>query len=527
MPSAERSAAATLTADTHTLLVARDLSDAKTLDPDRVYEPTGEVVINNAYDSLVTLHGEDLTHVRPSLATRWTISSNNRVFTFFLRHGVRFSNGDPLTAADVVFSYRRLGYLDDTPAFFMGAHNVGNRVVIDEVKALGSYTVQFILPSPDVSFLAALTALTTVLDARVVRAHGGDDSPNAATSDKATGWLNEHSIGTGPFALSSWTRGSGGEIVLARNPYYWGKKPSLTHIIFQGIPSATTQRFEVQHGTVDMASNVDIDGAKSLRHSANVSLVTGNTLDMIYLAMTSNPDLSMPLSHSKVRQAVRSAVDYHGIIQGLLSGIGTQSNGMIPVGLLGNGQATNNSLKPRTNLPLARRLLTQAGYPHGFSTTLAYPTGFTLDGVTYDVLAPKVAHDLAAVGIHVTLDPTPLSVLLPAYRAAKVAFTLWFWIPDYPDPNDNAILFSPGGFVAQHVRYTSKTKLTSLVARADMTADPKRRAGLYREIQQVWLKEGPWAPIVQPRGIVILHRGVTNYRFSPVIANNFSVVRKR
>src|SRR5690348_16357918 len=136
---AQHAVAAPLPADAHTLVVGRDLSDVKTLDPDRVYEITAAVATGNIHDQLVVVRGEDVTHPRPMLATRWTVSPNNRVFTFYLRHAVRFSNGDPLTASDVVFSYRRLGYLNDSPAFLMGAHATGHRLVIDQVKALGRY----------------------------------------------------------------------------------------------------------------------------------------------------------------------------------------------------------------------------------------------------------------------------------------------------------------------------------------------------------------------------------------------------
>src|SRR5947209_7021802 len=110
--------------DSRTLVVVRDPSDVSTLDPDGLIEPTSEVVDCNIYDTLVTFHGQDFVHPHPRLATRWTISPNGRVFTFHLRHGMRFSNGVPLTASDVVFSYRRLGYLNDSPAFLMGAHTV-------------------------------------------------------------------------------------------------------------------------------------------------------------------------------------------------------------------------------------------------------------------------------------------------------------------------------------------------------------------------------------------------------------------
>src|SRR5947209_3456512 len=261
--SLNRSLATPLTADLHTLVVARDLSDVRTLDPDRVFEPSADMVEGTVYDPLVTFLGQDITHVRPDLAAHWTLSAHNRVYTFHLRHHVRFSNGDPLTAADVVFSYRRLGYLNDNPAFLMGAHTVGHGLVINQVRSLDTYTVQITLPRPDVSFLAALTSpVFGVLDARVVQAHGGSDSPRAAVADKATTWLDDHSAGTGAFVLHSWVRGSSGHITLTRNHFYWGKTPSLRQILLQGIPSAVTQRLEVERGTVDMAFNIPIYGVE-------------------------------------------------------------------------------------------------------------------------------------------------------------------------------------------------------------------------------------------------------------------------
>jgi peptide/nickel transport system substrate-binding protein len=525
---AQYSAAAPAAADAHTLVVGRDLSDVKTLDPDRLYELTASIATGNIYDLLVAVRGNDVSHPRPALATHWTIS-DNRIYTFYLRHGVRFSNGDPLTAADVVFSYRRLGYLNDNPAFLMGARTSGKRVVIDRVRALGRYAVQFTLPSPDVSFLAALTTAPNfgVLDARVLRAHGGDDSPHAADTDRAMSWLNEHSIGTGPFLLAGWTPGASGQIVLRRNPYYWGPRPSLTQIIFQGVPNSASQQLEIDRGTVDIAANISTDGAASLRHDSNVTVITGNTLDLIYLAMTTNSTISQPLGHGKVRQAIRAAVDYRGIIRGLLGGNGIQAGSMIPLGMLGNDRATNNRLRPHTNLTLARRLLTRAGYPHGFSVTLAYPAGVTFDGVAYDLLAPEVASDLGGVGIRVTLDPMAIGVFIPAFRSGKEALALLYWRPDYPDPNNNATVFSTGGVLARDFGYTWDAAMTALVTRADQTSDRARRAALYRQVQQIWLSEGPWVPIEQPKGIVVVHRGVLNYHFSPVVTDNLSFVRKR
>jgi peptide/nickel transport system substrate-binding protein len=244
------------------------------------------------------------------------------------------------------------------------------------------------------------------------------------------------------------------------------------------------------------------------------------------MGLTTKAAVSKPLSNMKVRQAIRMALDYNGIVNGLLSGVGTQPASMFPVGLLGNKASVNNQLKPKQNLTAARALLKSAGYPKGFSVSMAYDGGVTFDGVSYDLLAPKVQHDLAAIGVNVKLQPMQDTVLLPAYRAGKLAMVLYNWGVDYPDPNDFAGPFSPGGGPAKRVWYTWDTNLTNLVTRADTLDSPAARAALYKQVQQTWLREGPWVGVVQPKGIVVLHKGVTGYVFSPTFIGDYRFVRK-
>jgi peptide/nickel transport system substrate-binding protein len=525
--SATRTAAAPAASDPHTLIVATDISDGKTMDPGRSYEFTASAMQQNVYDELVTYRGSNTSKPQPDLATSWKISKDARHFFFKLRHNVRFSNGDPMTAQDVVFSYRRLGYLNDNPAFLMGATATGNKVTIDGVKAQGKYGVEFTLPAPDVSFLAALSDVNfAVLDAKVMRAHGGVDSPNAATADKATTFLDNHSIGTGAFVLTNWTRGASGQIVMKRNPNYWGPKPSLNEIIFQGITDATTQRLEVSRGTVDIARNIDIDGSKILKTDPNVKVVTGNTLDLVYMGMTLSPKVSKPLSDARVRQAVRYALDFNGIDNGLLSGVGTQPNSMIPVGMLGNAPAWNNTVRPRQDLAKAKALMKAAGYANGFSVPMAYDGGVTFDGISYDLLAPKVAHDLGEIGIKVKLTPMQDTVLLPAYRAQKLPMVLYNWGVDFPDPNDYAGPFSPGGGPAARMWYISDPALQKMVVAADSTSNVAKRVQLYHKIQKAWLQGSPWVGVVQPKGIVVLHKGITGYVYNAVLPSNFRTLKK-
>jgi len=241
-----------------------------------------------------------------------------------------------------------------------------------------------------------------------------------------------------------------------------------------------------------------------------------------YLAMTTSANISKPLADKRVRQAVRYAIDYSGILNGLLHGIGTRPNSMIPVGMLGNSTSTNNSLLVQQNLTKARALLKAAGYSNGFSLKLSYDTKpSTFDGVLFEPLVNKVQNDLARIGIKVTLDPQVDAVLLPAYRAQKLQMLLYNWGVDFPDPNDYAGPFSPGGGPAKRMYYTNDKNLTSIVTKADSISDSTQRAALYRTVQQTWLDESPWVGLVQPQNIIVLGKNVKGYVYSPILPANF------
>ncbi len=505
-------------ADGGTFLVAADLQDGRTMDPGRSYEFSSAAMQTNAYDTLITFNGTDTVHPVPVLAAALPTVSGAKVYTFHLRHNIRFFNGDPMTAADVVFSYRRLLYLNDNPSFLIAGA---------DIEALDPYTVQITLSAPDVSFLSALADVNFgVLDSKVVIAHGGDDSPNAAKLDKATSFLDSQSAGTGAFTMTNWTRNV--QIVMERNPYYWGPKPFFSKIIFQNQVDSAQQRLLVQRGAVDAAMNINIQQVAPLLHDSSVNVVKGNTLDLIYMGMTTNAALSKPLSDPRVRQAIRYAIDYNGILNGLLKGVGTRPNSMIPVGMLGNLPAVNNALLIHQDLAKARALLTAAGYPNGFSVNMNYDVNTTFDSVSFDPLAAKIQNDLARVGIKVNLVPQQDTILLTAYRAQKLQMVLYNWGVDYPDPNDYAGPFSPGGGPAKRMWYVpaSNPSLENLVARADTTTDLAKRSADYRAVQETWLQDSPWIGLVQPQNILVFGSDIKGYVYSPVLPKNFRNLSK-
>jgi peptide/nickel transport system substrate-binding protein len=485
-----------------TLVIARNIDDYNTNDPARQYEFTGQMTNQSVYDTLVTVDAPDFTRIQPKLASKWEVSKDGTVYTFTLRPGVVFTSGNPLTAADVRFSFRRLKHLKDNPAFFLDA--------VKDVEVVDDRTVKVTLVGPDASFLAALAAPQVgIVDAKTVMAQGGTDAEDAKEKDRATPWLNEHSAGSGPYRLLSARKSE--EIVLDRNPTHWGPKPHFARIVFRHVKDGAAQRQLVERGDVDIAQGFDADLVAALKPGPRLALVEGLTMNFIYLALTNKAELSKPLSDRRVRAALAYAIDYDGLIKGLARGGAVQPPANIPIGLLG----VDATMARKRDVAQAKRLLADAGYPDGFPLKMSYPTR-PMHGIATDAMAAKVQSDLKAVGIDVTLEPKEFSVAVSEYREGKTHLVLVEWGPDFLDPDGWAdAFFRRGGPVARRIGYEND-RVTALVKAAKIETDSKKRAALYRQIQQIALEDVPYVTLLQPKTYAGLNPAIKGYAIHPI-----------
>jgi peptide/nickel transport system substrate-binding protein len=485
-----------------TLILVRSMSDYITNDPSRTFEFTSQIIDRAAYDTLVTVEPPDFTKIQPNLATRWTVSPDGTAYTFTLRSGVKFVSGNPLTAQDVRFSFRRLKHLKDQPSFFADP--------IKDVEVVNDTTVRIVLGAPDASFLAALAGVPMgIVDSKTVIAHGGTDAEDAKEKDKATEWLNGNSAGSGPYKLTAFTKDV--EAVLERNAGYWGPKPHFARVLFKHVPSGTTQREMVERGDADIAQDLDADLVAKIKEGPRIRIVSALSLNLVYLALNHNAEVSKELGDKRVRQAIAYAIDYDGIIKGLLRGGAEQPPGQIPIGILG----VDRAMARKRDLARAKQLLAEAGHPSGFSMKLNYWTR-PLQGVPNEPLAAKVQADLAAVGIKATLEPKEFSVVVPEYRSGKVPMIIAEWTPDFLDPDPWADAFyRKGGPATKRVAYDNP-RVNELIATAKKEMDPKRRAGLYQEIQRIALEDVPYVPLAQPKVYVGLNPAIKGYAIHPI-----------
>jgi peptide/nickel transport system substrate-binding protein len=426
-----------------------------------------------------------------------------------LRPGITFASGNPLTAEDVRFSWKRLQNVKDNPSLYAD--------IIADIEAVNEATVKVALTEPSPAFVSICAApAMSILDSKVVREHGGTDAPNADQTDVARDWLDQNSAGSGPFILVRWEPKA--EIVLEANPNYWQGKPQLQRIIIKHVPDSVTALQMIQRGEADLLDNLDPGLARPAQTDPNLNVFLGRTLSQNYLAMTSSAELSKPLSDKRVRQAVALSVDYDGLIETALHGYGSRAPSIIPLGVLRVDPAMSQS----QDVGKARALLQEAGYEDGFEVGLSYVSNRVRDAV-----AAKLKSDLAEVGITVTLQPMEMSVYLGEMRAQRLAFCLGEWTPDYLDPTmwTNYFAYHDRG-IAYRMLYNNP-EAENYADIVGTESDPVEREQAIKDLQRILMEDMPFTMLYQSQQVVATAKGVRGITYHPVHVVSFFDLSKQ
>ena len=486
-------------ADPRTLVMLDNIQGGNWLyfDPGKMYEINPAAGFQVTYECLYHIpDGYEIGVIEPLLAEADPeFSDDGLTATIKIKPGVKFHNsGNEMTAADWVWSWDRLKNLKSNPSFLVTDF-------MESYSAVDDHTLEIKLLAPNAALKGILTSLPlSVTDSKVAMENGGVAEEGADQSDKLTDWLNEgNSIGTGPYLLTGWDITS--EITIEANPDYWGDPAGFDRVIFRNVADTSTQLQLLETGEADMAFAADPDKMQQILDNPGLQLIEGPSLAYEYLALHTGEDVGGPLAKKEARQAIAHAIDYQGIIDGLMGGRAVRPATVVPLGLLGADAVAENAFQ--TDLAKAKELWDASG--NGPSElTLTYGAGQTAPGgLNRDVLSAKLQADIQGIeGVTVKLLPMDPTQRLADYRAAKLQFTMSDWSPDYADVHTYAQPFgATGGAAAKRVAF-SNPEVDALLEKGIGQTDEAEREATYIKIQEILQDESAFIVEFQPNYVV-------------------------
>lgn len=436
--------------------------------------------------------------IEPSLATAWSTGSGGTIWTFSLRHGVKFQDGSPFNAAAVKFNLDRWR-LKSNPYHKWGDFSYyesqfgGFPGVITDVKVLAPDKVQLVLTKPMAPLLANLAMPTFSMS-----------SPTAIQQEGANYFTQP--VGTGPYKVAEWIKDD--HITLQANPDYWGPKAKVPTVILRDIPDAATGLLSLQHGDIDGWEYVQPNDLPRIQRDSRLALYHQPANNILYLAMN---NMRAPFSDVRVRRAISEAIDAKALVRNFYDPSAIVADEFLPPAVWPHGVKVSYPHDPAD----ARRLLAQAGYPHGFSTTLWYATLARPYLPQPQRVAEAIQADLRAVGINARLEAFEWGQYLQRVQNAEANLALFGWTGDNGDPDnflytilDKVSAIPPG---AQNVCFWKDERFHVLATAAQTEIDKAKRAALYRQALELIRDQAPCVPLVHTSPPIAFSKNVKGY----------------
>lgn len=469
--------------------------DVNSLDPYALNETFTHAFLSNVYEALV-MRDQQLNLI-PGLALAWT-NAEPTVWRFKLRPGVKFADGAPFSADDVVFSYQRV--IKD------GSDDANLVASVAEVRKIDDLTVDFILRAPDPILPQEITSWM-IMSKRWAEANGATDP--SSTTKKIENFATRNADGTGPFMVKS--RDPSVKTVLVLNPNWWGKvEHDLDEVVFTPISSDQTRVAALLAGDVDLIDPVPLQDLERLRADASIRVLQGPELRTIFLGLDQWRDELLyssvkgknPFKDRRVRLAVYQAIDDEAIKTRVMHGASRPSGLMVGPGVNGYDAAIDQRYP--YDPEAAKTLLAEAGYADGFGITLDCPN----DRYNNDErICQAVAAMLARIGIKVDLLAQTKAKYFQKVLSGNTSFHLLGWQP--PSYDSHSTLFNimdtpasrltnaPKGQGGYNVGGYSNPKVDALTAQILQEIDPAKRQAEIVEAFQIHKQEIGAIPLHQ------------------------------
>lgn len=505
-----------------TLVEGFAIDDIITIDPGEAFELSTAEITANCYSKLVMLDPADTSKVIGDLADSWTTSGDGLTYTFKLKSGLKFASGNPITAADVAYSFERAIKLDKSPAFLLTQFGLTGDNVAEKAKATDDTTFVFTVDKPYApSFvLNVLTAtVASVVDKKVVTEHAKKVTPNADykyDTDFGNEWMKTGYAGSGPYKTMAWRANEA--VIMEANPNYYGEKPKLKRVIYRHMKESSGQRLALENGDIDVARNLEPGDLDAVQKKNGIRLTSAPKGTVYYFSLNQkNKNLAKP----EVVEAFKYLVDYEAIGATLIKGIGEIHQTFLPKGQLG----ALNENPYKLDVAKAKELLAKAGFKDGFTVSMDVRNNQPVTGI-----AESVQQTLAQAGIKLEIIPGDGKQTLTKFRARTHDIYIGQWGSDYFDPNSNAETFtinpdnSDGGktkTLAWRNAWDVPKELSDAAKGALLEKDAGKRAAIYEDLQRKVLAQSPFVLIFQQTEVAGYSPKLKNFKLGPSFDTNF------
>ena len=445
-------------------------------------------IAQNVFNRLVEMENDDQSRMQilPSLAEFWEVSEDGRCYTFRLRKGVTFSNGSPLTSADVEYTFKRLlthpeSCNRDIAYNIVGAAALesGETDELEGFRVIDDMTFSITLEKPFEAFLACLSMPgASILDRETTEAAG-------AFFGKDPAWT----VGTGSFILEEWEAGKG--MILTANPNCWAGAPKCDGLDLRFLTEPEAIRMMFERGDLDILDLDEVGNSVEYFIHGDIyqdRLYKVQRIGIHYIALNESVE---PLNDVRIRKALQLALKRTTILDAIYSGRGTVENGIYPHGLYGfNPELPEIPYDPEE----AKALLEQAGLPEGFELTLsvnASSTGWEKS------LLELVASMWKEIGVKATVEILPESEFMRLRKSGKLACYTALWTADYNDPDNFVHTFfgNRENTTFRSLCYDNE-EIMKRVRDARTIQDSELRLKEYQDLERIIIQEdAAWIPL--------------------------------
>jgi len=473
------------------------------LDPANAYDFYTWEVMYNIMGGLMR-YKPGTTELEPYLAESYEIEENGTVYIFHLRKDLKFADGTPCTAHDVVRSIKRVMKISGDPSWLVNDF-------VKDVEALDDYTVKFTLKKP-ASYFLALVATPPYFPVHP------NYNPNEIDPDQTAG-------GVGPYRIVKWVRDQ--ELILEENPYFFGEKPKTKRVIIRFYKDATTLRLALERGEIDIAwrtlTPVDI---KTLKQNPDLKVIEAPGGFIRYLVLNANETKDYPTKNKLVRQAIACAIDRNDIVNRVYMGTMEPLYSLIPNGMWSHIDIFKE-LYGDGNIEKARELLKQAGYSEENKLKIELWWTPTHYGDTEKDLAQVLKEQLEKTGmIEVELKSAEWSTYVDYARKGMMMASLFGWYPDYIDPDDYTTPFLKSDANNWLGYPYSNPEVDELLEKAQIAQSQEEREQLYKKVQEILGEDAPIIPLVQGKLTIVAKKNVEGIVLDPTMILKYYTIYK-